>query len=137
MKFEGNAFLFHIPNSFTKNRVLTQRLWQIEGQMTFVVKWDPGVIPVKLELSSSLIWLELRNVSFQFFNEEGLEQIAGLVGEAKFLHPATPNKVNVEVAKVFTLIDPRKPLPEAVNVEFESSEIRIVNVSSLWMPLVC
>lgn len=30
-KMEGNAFLFRIPNSFTMNQVLNQRLWQIEG----------------------------------------------------------------------------------------------------------
>lgn len=43
----------------------------------------------------------------------------------------------MEVAKVFTLIDPRKQLPEAVNVEFDSGEIARVLVSSPWMPPVC
>lgn len=103
----------------------------------FVAKWEPGVVPVKPELTSAPIWLELRNVPFQFFSEEGLEHIAGLVGDPKFLHPATANKTNLEMAKVFTLIDPRKPLPEAVNVQFESGEIRRVNISSPWMPPVC
>ncbi|KFK36291.1 hypothetical protein AALP_AA4G103300 [Arabis alpina] len=79
-KMEGHAFLFRIPNSFTRNRVINQRLWQIEGQTVFVAKWDPGVVPVKPELTSAPIWLELRNVPFQFFNEDGLEHIAGLVG---------------------------------------------------------
>lgn len=80
----------------------------------FVTKWEPGVLPVKPELKTAPIWLELRNVHFQFFNEDGLERIASLVGTPKFLHPNTANKTNLEVAKVFTIIDPRKPLPEAV-----------------------
>ncbi|KAG7547838.1 Reverse transcriptase domain [Arabidopsis suecica] len=136
-KMEGNSFLFRIPNSFTRSRVLNQRLWQIEGQTMFVAKWEPGLVPVKPELTSAPIWLELRKVPLQFFHEEGLERIAGLVGDPKFLHPSTANRTNLEVAKVFTLIDPRKPLPEAVNVQFESGEIRRILVSSPFMPPVC
>ncbi|KFK36273.1 hypothetical protein AALP_AA4G101100 [Arabis alpina] len=136
-KMEGNAFLFRIPNIFTRNRVLNQRLWQIEGQTMFVAKWEPGVVPVKPELTSAPIWLELRDFPLQFFHEEGLERIACLVGDPKFLHPSTANKTNLEVAKVFTLIDPRKPLPEAVNVQFESGDIRRIRVSSPWMPPIC
>ncbi|KAG7551859.1 Endonuclease/exonuclease/phosphatase superfamily [Arabidopsis thaliana x Arabidopsis arenosa] len=136
-KMEGNAYLFRIPNVQTRRRVLNQRLWKIDGQTMFVADWAPGVIPVKPELSSAPIWLELRNVPFQFFNEEGLEHIAGLVGDPKCLHPDTANKSNLEVAKVFTIIDPRKPLPEAVNVMFDSGTIIRVGVCSPWMPPVC
>ncbi|RID40913.1 hypothetical protein BRARA_J00919, partial [Brassica rapa] len=100
-------------------------------------KWEPGVIPVKPELTAAPIWLELRNMPFQFFNEDALERIASLVGDPKFLHPSTKNKTNLEVAKVFTVIDPRKPLPEAVNVQFDSGEICRVLVSSPWMPPIC
>lgn len=82
----------------------------------FVANWEPGVISVKLELTSAPIWLEQRKVPFQFFNEEGLEHIAGLVTDPKYLHPSITNKTNLEVAKLFTIIDPRKPLPEAINV---------------------
>ncbi|KAL0741639.1 hypothetical protein Bca4012_083152 [Brassica carinata] len=39
---------------------------------------EPGITPTKPELTSAPIWLELRNVPFQFFNEDGLERIAGL-----------------------------------------------------------
>lgn len=136
-KMEGHSFLFRIPNANTRSRVIYQRLWQIEGQTMFVDKWEPGVIPAKPELTSAPIWLELRQVPFQFFNEDGLERIAGLVGHPKFLHPSTANKTNLEVAKVFTIIDPRKPLPEAVNVQFDSGDISRVLVSSPWMPPVC
>ncbi|CAE5959389.1 unnamed protein product [Arabidopsis arenosa] len=136
-KMEGNAFLFRIPNVQTRNRVLNQRLWQIEGQTMFVASWEPGVTPTKPELSSAPIWLELRKVPFQFFNDDGLEHIASLVGDPRFLHPDTACKRNLEVAKVFTIIDPRKPLPEAVNVQFDSGVICRVEVSSPWMPPVC
>lgn len=77
------------------------------------------MIPTKHELTSAPICLEFRNVPFQFFNEEGIEHIASMVGDPKFMHPATSNKTNLEVAKVFILIDPRKPLPEAVKVQFD------------------
>lgn len=95
------------------------------------------MIPAKPQLTSAPIWLELREVPFQFFNEEGLEHIASLVGHPKCLHPDTASKANLEVAKVFTFIDPRKGLPEAVNVMFDSGEIKRVRVSSPWMPPIC
>lgn len=136
-KLEGFAFLFKITNVQTRNWVLNQRLWNIDGQTMFVASWKPGLVPVKPELSSAPIWLELRNVPLQFFNEDGLERIASLVGDPKCLHPSTANKTNLEVAKVFTIIDPRKPLPEAVNVKFQTGEIRRVLVSSPWMPPIC
>lgn len=59
------------------------------------------------------------------------------MGSPKFLHPTTANKTNLEMANVFTMIDPRKPLPEVVNVQFESEEISRVLLSSPWMPLIC
>ncbi|CAN6926026.1 unnamed protein product, partial [Brassica oleracea] len=136
-KMEGFAFLLRIPNASTCAYVLKQCLWQIEGQTMFVAKWEPGVVPTKPELTSAPIWLELRDVPLQFFNEEALEHIASQVGDPKFLHPQTANKSNLEVAKVFTIIDPRVPLPEAVNARFESGEIRRIRVSSPWMPPVC
>ncbi|CAN6922434.1 unnamed protein product [Brassica oleracea] len=136
-KMEGNSFLFRIPNAATRNKVIQQKLWQIGGRTMFVDKWEPGVVPLEPELSSAPIWLELRKVPYQFFNEDGLERIAGLVGEPKFLHPSTANKTDLEVAKVWTIIDPRKPLPEAVNVQFDSGEICRILVSSPWMPPIC
>ena len=136
-KMEGNSFLIRIPNVATRSRVIYQRLWQIQGQTMFVAKWEPGVVPEKPELTAAPIWLELRNVPLQFFNEDGLERIASLVGDPKVLHPDTANKTNLEVAKVLTLIDPRKPLPEMVNAQFENGEVARVGVSSPWMPQVC
>ncbi|XP_019082654.1 PREDICTED: uncharacterized protein LOC109125477 [Camelina sativa] len=79
----------------------------------------------------------MKLLPFQFFHEEGLHRIASLVGKPQCLNPSTANKTNLEVAKVLTIIDPRKPLQEAVNVQFDSGEIRRVLVSSPWMPLVC
>lgn len=51
--------------------------------------------------------------------------------------PATKNKTNLEVAKLLTIINPRKLLPEAFNVQFDFGEISRVLVSSPWMPPVC
>ena len=73
----------------------------------------------------------------QFFNKEALKEIAGLVGHPICLHPSTENLTNIEVAKVYTVIDPRKPLPEAVNAQFESGEVVRIKVSSPWLPSLC
>lgn len=110
-KMEGKAFLFRVPNALTRERIINQGLWQIDGQTMFVVKWEPGPIPEKPEHTSAPIWVEFRNVPFQFFSEEGLEHIAGMVRLPKDIHPSMANMTNLEVTKVLTVIDPRKPLP--------------------------
>lgn len=92
-KMEGFAFLFRIPNSATRKRVINQGLWQIEGQTMFVDKWEPGVTRSKPELTSAPIGIELRKVPLQFFNEDGLERITSLVGHPKYLHPLTKKQV--------------------------------------------
>ncbi|CAN6845408.1 unnamed protein product [Brassica oleracea] len=53
------------------------------------------------------------------------------------MHPATENLTNIEVARVYTVIDPRKPLPEAVNAQFDSGEITRITVSCPWLPSLC
>lgn len=136
-KMDGHAFLFRVPCPISRRRILSQSLWQVDGQTMFVAKWSPGVHQKKPELSMVPVWLEFTGVPLQFFNREGLQEIAGLVGHPVCLHPATENLTNIEVAKVYTVIDPRKPLPEGVNAQFESGEIRRIKVSSPWLPSLC
>lgn len=81
--------------------------------------------------------LDFHNVPLQLYSEEGLEHITGTLGHPLFLHPVTSNMSNLEVARVFTIIDPTKPLPEAVNVRFDSGHIERVEVSSPWLPPTC
>ena len=103
----------------------------------FVAKWKPGLQPEIPELTSAPVWLDFHNVPPQFYSEEGLEHIAGALGDPLFLHPAIANMTNLEMARVFTIIDPSKPLPEAINVRFDSGHVERVEVSSPWLPPTC
>ncbi|RID75173.1 hypothetical protein BRARA_B02230 [Brassica rapa] len=136
-KLSQKSFLIKIPCPITRQRVLAQGMWHIDNQSMFVAKWKPGLQPEIPELSSVPVWLDFHNVPPQFYSEEGLEHIAGTLGHPLFLHPATANMSNLEVARVFTIIDPTKPLPEAVNVRFDSGHIERVEVSSPWLPPTC
>ena len=136
-KMEGNAFLFRVPCPNARRRILSQCLWQVDGQTMFVAKWAPGVKPEKPALTTVPVWLDFTGVPLQFFNEDALKENAGLVGHPLCLHPSTLNLTNIEVAKVYTVIDPRKPIPEAVNAQFESGEVVRIGVSSPWLPSLC
>uniref|UniRef100_A0A0D3DBF3 DUF4283 domain-containing protein n=1 Tax=Brassica oleracea var. oleracea TaxID=109376 RepID=A0A0D3DBF3_BRAOL len=136
-KMEGNSFLFRVPCPNARRRILKQSLWQIDGQTMFVAKWSPGIQQVKPELETVPVWLEFTGVPLQFFNWDALKEIAGMVGHPLCLHPATENLTNIEVAKVYTVINPRKPLPEFVNARFESGDTRRIAVSSPWLPSLC
>lgn len=73
----------------------------------FVAKWSPGIQQVKPELDMVPVWLEFTGVPLQFFNKDALKEIAGMVGRPLCLHPTTENLTNIEVAKVYTVVDPR------------------------------
>lgn len=136
-KMDGHAFLFRVPCPNARRKILSQSLWQVDGQTMFVAKWSPGPHQEKPELSMVPVWLDLTGVPLQFFNRDALKEIAGLVGHPIELHPTTANLTNLKVARVYTVIDPRKPLPEGVNAQFESGEIHRITVSSPWLPSLC
>ncbi|KAL0801946.1 hypothetical protein Bca101_057122 [Brassica carinata] len=136
-KMDGNAFLFRVPCPNARRRILAQCLWQVDGQTMFVAKWAPGITPEKPALSTVPVWLDFHGVPLQFFNKDALKEIAGIVGHPICLHPATENLTNIEVAKVYTVIDPREPLPEAVNAQFECGEVVRIGVSCPWLPSLC
>lgn len=103
----------------------------------FVANWAPGLTPTLPELTAVPVWLEFREVPPHFFSEEGLEHIAGLVGHPVYLHPSTADMTNLEVAKVLTIIDPTKEIPEAVNAKFATGQISRIKVSCPWLPPIC
>lgn len=136
-KMDEHAFLFCVPCPHARRRILSQSLWQIDGQTMFVAKWSPGLQQVKPELEMVPVWLEFTGVPLQFFNQDALKEIAGMVGHPVCLHPSTEQLTNIEVAKVYTVIDPRKPLPEYVNARFESGDTQRISVSSPFLPSIC
>ncbi|KFK41009.1 hypothetical protein AALP_AA2G073500 [Arabis alpina] len=136
-KLSERAFLICIPCSITRQRVLAQGMWHIENQSMFVGKWEPGLNPEIPKLTSAPVWVDFRGVPHQFFSEEALEHVAGMVGDPVRVHPSTLNMTNLEVARVLTIINPSIPLPEFVNVRFQSGEMKRVEVSSPWLPPTC
>ena len=103
----------------------------------FVADYSPGMSPAMPVLIEAPVWLEFREVPPQFFNEESLVRVAGIVGDPLYLHPSTANLTDLEVAKVFTIVNLSVPLPEAVNAQFESGEVVRVGVSCPWLPPTC
>lgn len=136
-KMEGNSFLLRVPCPNARRRILSQNFWQIDGQTMFVAKWAPGLQQVKPELEMVPVWLEFTGVPLQFFNSDALQEIAGIVGHPVCLHPSTENLTNIEVAKVYTVIDPRKPIPAFVNASFQNGDTRRIAVTSPWLPSQC
>ncbi|KAL1206320.1 hypothetical protein V5N11_020130 [Cardamine amara subsp. amara] len=112
-------------------------MWHIEGQLMFVAKWEPGLKPKLHVLTSAPVWLDFHGVPPHYFSEERLEYIAGMLAKPVFCHPSTLNMTNLEVVRVFTIINPTKPLHEAVNAQFSTGEIHRIEVSSPWLPPTC
>lgn len=75
LKLGPKTVLIKIPCSATRNRVLSQGMWHIEGQSMFVVDYTPSLNPAMPELTEAPVWLELRGVPPQFFSEKGLNTL--------------------------------------------------------------
>ncbi|KFK24244.1 hypothetical protein AALP_AAs61703U000100 [Arabis alpina] len=114
-------------------------IWSRKLRDITISKLGSNTVLIRIPCPSTRIpvWLEFRGVPPHFFSEEGLEHVAGALGHPLHLHPSTANMTNLEVAKVFTIINPSKPLPEAMNVQFESVEIRRIEVACPWLPPIC
>ena len=136
-KMEGNAFLFRVPCPNARRMILSQNFWQFDGQTMFVAKWASGLQQIKPELEMVPVWLEFTGAPLKFFNSDALQEIVGIVGHPVCLHPTTLNLTNIEVAKVYTVINPRKPIPEFVNARFENGDTRRIGVTSPWLPSQC
>ncbi|KAL1218979.1 hypothetical protein V5N11_020289 [Cardamine amara subsp. amara] len=115
-KLGPRTVLIRIPHASSRTRVLSQGIWLIEGQTMFKATWAPKLTLILPELAAVPVWMELREVPPHFFSDEGLEHIAGLVGDPVCLHPSTANMTNLEVVKVLTIIDPTKEIPKAASM---------------------
>lgn len=66
----SNTFLFKILNASSRQRVLKEGIWSIDGLTKFVAEWTPGVQPSKPELKTAPVWIEFRNVPYEFYNPQ-------------------------------------------------------------------
>ena len=68
---------------------------------------------------------------------QGMNLVAGLVGEPKETGDFTRNLVSLTVSHAKVEVDSTKPLPSVVEFERESGEIIEVCVHYPWVPLTC
>ncbi|KFK43146.1 hypothetical protein AALP_AA1G085800, partial [Arabis alpina] len=136
-KLGPKTVLIRVPCPATRKRILSQALWHIEGQTMFVADYSPGLTLTMPSLDEVPVWLEFRGVPPHFYSSEGLEYVASILGNPQYCHPSTLSMTNLESAKVLTIIDPAKPIPEALNVQFETGERARVEVFCPWLPPIC
>lgn len=60
-----------------------------------------------------------------------------MVGKPLFLHRTTELLLDLEVAKVYTVIDPWKPLPEAMNARFKKRGTTFPTIQPMAVSTMC
>lgn len=60
-------------------RVLENGPWILLGHYLFVSKWRPNFRPFLEEISSTLVWILLAELSVEFFNDELLMRVGNKV----------------------------------------------------------
>ena len=85
---------------------------------------------------SCVVWIYW--CSAPVFNRDSLQEFASLVGHSIVFHPSTTQLTNIDIAKVYMVIDHQKPLSDFANARLKEetpaeflSLIRGLNLSAL------
>ncbi|KAF2544854.1 hypothetical protein F2Q70_00020249 [Brassica cretica] len=109
----------------------------IKGCPMFVAAWSPEFTPEQPQLTSVVVSVELRGVTYLLFNQQSLSKIATAIGRPVSLAPETERKENFEVAKVWIHVNMLESLPEKIVSGFSNGREAEISVSYPWLPDKC
>uniref|UniRef100_M4EUW1 DUF4283 domain-containing protein n=1 Tax=Brassica campestris TaxID=3711 RepID=M4EUW1_BRACM len=133
----NNAFLFHIPDEFTRKWVVQRGIWHVDDCIMFVSTWDPkGTITVP-EISTIPVWLTLKDIPHQLYSKKGISWIASGIGAPMLTSKPWLDPILMGEAKILVEVKLDRPFPQRVALEDESGSVSMVSVIYSWLPSVC
>ena len=74
-------FFFKFSNEQGLQEVMENGPWLINDLPLFVMRWKPGLILSKPQISSVPVWVKIYNVPLEYWNNEGVALIANELGK--------------------------------------------------------
>lgn len=131
------TFLLRVTNPRTRALALARSVWIIAGFPMFVTPWSSEFSPEESQLTSAVVPVELRGVSYLLFNKKSLSRLATAVGKPVSLATETERKENFEVAKLWVHVNLLTELPKRIVTGFSNGKEVDISVSYPRLPVKC
>lgn len=139
-KKDPNTFVFKFKNENGMLAALSKGTWYINRRPMVVTAWGitPGVVPV----TSMPLWIKLTNVPDSYWTEEGLSNLASVIGEPRGADQLTSRLHIMPFAMIQVKYELGDPLPNEIHATIldpitEQKSVVTVNITYPDRPLYC
>lgn len=128
-----NAFLFHIPSSSLRKKILQHELWRVGDSPFFVTEWRSEFSLNPPSLDRAPVWTTINGIPFDLITPEGLGIVCRPLGKAVDFKPFK----SISSADVKIIVDLTKPLQSEIELERDDGTILLLSVVYPWLPPLC
>ncbi|KAL7179501.1 hypothetical protein ACSBR1_042822 [Camellia fascicularis] len=114
-------FIFESPECYSV--VLEGGPWYIGGFNLFLKKWTRMMKLTKEKATTVPVWAKFYNVSFEYWDSDGLSHIASAVGVPLFMDQLTEKGSRVSFARVCVEVEATSYLPSMFKVNCEGEDV--------------
>ena len=132
-----NLFIIQFPNATTRDKVLEEGPWHIQNKPLVIRKWEPGLASLEFNMARLPLWIHLRNVPLELFNQNGLSYIASAIGTPLYMDKITASQQRLAFAKICVEVEASKDIPRSIEVEMKEGSVVSVFVDVPWYPQRC
>ncbi|CAN7056735.1 unnamed protein product [Brassica oleracea var. botrytis] len=136
-KLGDSSYMFHIPHQPTRQWVIQRGVWHIDDCLLFVLPWTPeGSFKIP-EVSTLLVWANLKNIPDCCYSRLGISHVASGLGEPILTHKPRLDPTSMGEAKVLVEMELDKDFPKLIALDDKQGHIFLVAVEYTWIPSMC
>ncbi|KAL2232643.1 UNVERIFIED_CONTAM: hypothetical protein Sindi_1444300 [Sesamum indicum] len=134
-------FFFRFKTIVAMEEVIEGGPWLFQRQPIVLQKLEPGMVLRKLKHTQVPIWVKLRHLPVELWNNDGLSTVASGIGRPLYPDVITRACTRLDFARVYVMLDINAKLPKHLVIMSsteEGGEIACkVDVEYEWLPLKC
>ncbi|KAJ0984231.1 hypothetical protein J5N97_002587 [Dioscorea zingiberensis] len=132
-------FLIRYSTSEMMETILTEGPWTVNGMVLHIIRWRPHFQASFEKLTSAILWVQLYNLSPEYWEMEHLKTVAAKIGKVIKVDETTFLQDRAKFARVCIEIDLNQPLKKGVWVNSEEPVNSQCFVSILYekLPVFC
>ncbi|KAF8112850.1 hypothetical protein N665_0060s0032 [Sinapis alba] len=112
-------------------------VWHIDDCLLFVLPWTPEGSFKFPEISTLLVWVNLKNISDCCYSRLGISHVASGLGEPILTHKPRLDPTNMGEAKVVVEMKLDKDFPKLIALDDKQGSVYLVKVDYTWIPSTC
>lgn len=109
----------------------------LDKKLMICKPWHKDIVNIKEEIQVVPIWIQLKNLELKFWGCKCLSKIVGTMGKFVQADYATINRDKLQFARVQIEVGLSQKLPEQRKFHDENGQLKVVNISYEWKPIIC